>query len=126
MTLTTAVTEEQGGRVARVALSGSLDSNTAPELDAELDRRIRPGLGMLVLDMKGLSYISSAGLRVVFKAAKALRSSGGKLAIANRQPQIVKVFDIVKALPDLTVFSSDAEMDDYLRAMQERVQRGDT
>ena len=52
-------------------------------------------------------------------------SSGGKLAVANRQPQIVKVFDIVKALPDLTVFSSDAEMDAYLRAMQERVQRGD-
>lgn len=125
MTLTTAVTEELGGRVARVLLTGSLDSNTAPELDVELSRRIRPGLGVLVLDMKGLSYISSAGLRVVFKAAKALKSAGGKLAIANRQPQIVKVFDIVQALPDLTVFSSDAEMDDYLRAMQERVQRGD-
>ena len=125
MTLTTAVTEEQGGRVARVLLTGSLDSNTAPELDVELSRWIRPGLGVLVLDMKGLSYISSAGLRVVFKAAKALKSAGGTLAVANRQPQIVKVFDIVKALPDLTVFSSDAEMDDYLRAMQERVQRGD-
>jgi anti-anti-sigma factor len=73
-----------------------------------------------------LIYISSAGLRVVFKAAKALKLAGGKLAVANRQPQIVKVFDIVKALPDLTVFSSDAEMDDYLRAMQESVQRGGT
>lgn len=125
MTLTTAVTEQQGGRVARVSLTGSLDSNTAPELDAALSRRIRPGLEVLVLDMKALGYISSAGLRVVFKAAKALIASGGKLAVANRQPQIVKVFDIVKALPDLTVFSSDAEMDEYLRAMQERVQRGD-
>ena len=75
--------------------------------------------------MKHLDYISSAGLRVVFKAAKTLRALGGSVALANRQPQIVKVFEIVKALPDLRVFESDEEMDDYLKAMQDKSRQDD-
>src|SRR5262245_64933420 len=125
MGLRTSFAEEQGGRVLRVSLDGSLDGNTAPQLDTDLSTRIRSGVSLMVLDMKGLTYISSAGLRVVFKTSKSLRALGGKVALANRQPQIVKVFDIVKALPDLTVFKNDAEMDDYLRAMQDRTRKGD-
>ena len=125
MSLRTTFAEEQGGRVLRVSLDGSLDGNTAPQLDADLSARIRSGLSLLVLDMKGLDYISSAGLRVVFKTSKSLRSLGGKVALANRQPQIVNVFEIVKALPGLTVFENDAEMDDYLSAMQDRHRKGD-
>ena len=124
MSLSTTFAEEQGGRVLRASLDGSLDGGTAPNLDADLTARIRPGVGLLILDMKRLSYISSAGLRVVFKVAKALRAQGGNLALANRQPQIIKVFEIVKALPDLRVFDSDAEMDSYLTAMQDKTREG--
>jgi len=120
MSLRTTFTEEQNGRVLRASLDGSLDGATAPQLESALAARVRSGLSVLVLDMKNLSYISSAGLRVVFKTSKSLRAVGGQLALANRQPQIVKVFEIVKALPDLTVFKDDAEMDDYLSAMQAR------
>ena len=125
MGLRTIFAEEQGGRVLRVSLDGSLDGNTAPQLDADLSARIRSGISLLVLDMKRLDYISSAGLRVVFKTSKSLRSLGGKVALANRQPQIVNVFEIVKALPGLTVFENDAEMDDYLSAMQDRHRKGE-
>ena len=120
MSLRTTFTEEQGGKVLRASLDGSLDGATAPTLDAELTARLRPGMILVLLDMKRLDYISSAGLRVVFKTAKTLRASGGSIALANRQPQIVKVFEIVKALPDLRVFKNDEEMDDYLRAMQDK------
>jgi anti-anti-sigma regulatory factor len=68
--------------------------------------------------------VSSAGLRVIFKAAKELKQRGRSLAVANRQPQIEKVFEILQALPDMAVFSSDAELDAYLDAMQEKVLRG--
>jgi anti-anti-sigma factor len=120
MSLSTSFVEERGGAVLRVSLDGSLDGSTAPQLDADLTARIRSGLNLLVLDMKRLSYISSAGLRVVFKAAKALRPMGGSVAMANRQPQIVKVFEIVKALPDMQVFKSDEELDEYLTSMQQK------
>ena len=120
MSLSTSFVEERGGAVLRVSLDGSLDGITAPQLDADLTARIRSGINLLVLDMKRLSYISSAGLRVVFKAAKALRPMGGSVAMANRQPQIVKVFEIVKALPDMQVFKSDDELDEYLTSMQQK------
>jgi anti-anti-sigma factor len=120
MSLSTSFVEERGGAVLRVSLDGSLDGITAPQLDADLTARIRSGVNLLVLDMKRLSYISSAGLRVVFKAAKALRPMGGSVALANRQPQIVKVFEIVKALPDMQVFKSDEELDEYLTSMQQK------
>jgi anti-anti-sigma factor len=77
-----------------------------------------------LLDMRHLEYISSAGLRVVFKAAKALKGDGRSLAVTNRQPQIEKVFEILQALPDMAVFSNEKELDAYLDAMQARV-RGD-
>jgi anti-anti-sigma factor len=125
MSLRTTFAEERGGEVLRASLHGSLDGATAPTLDGELTARIRSGIRLLVLDMKQLDYISSAGLRVVFKAAKALRATGGSVALANRQPQIVKVFEIVKALPDLRVFKNDEEMDDYLRAMQNKTRQGE-
>ncbi|MEM8604798.1 MAG: STAS domain-containing protein, partial [Cyanobacteria bacterium P01_H01_bin.121] len=78
----------------------------------------QPGFQLLVFDMKNLDYISSAGLRVIFKSAKQAKAKGGRIAVANRQPQITKVFEIVKALPDLQVFSNDAEMDRYLQHIQ--------
>ena len=70
--------------------------------------------------MKDLDYISSAGLRVIFKAAKQTKSSGRKLAAANRKPHIDKVFEILKALPDMAVFANDQELDDYLDTMQRK------
>jgi anti-anti-sigma factor len=80
---------------------------------------------LTVLDMRDLDYISSAGLRVIFKAAKQVKSAGNRLAAANRKPHIEKVFEILKALPDMAVFANDAEMDEYLESMQAQV-RGES
>lgn len=73
--------------------------------------------------MKGLQYISSAGIRSIFKLAKRVKNNNGKIAAVNRQPQVSKVFDIVKALPDMEIFRDDAELDEYLNAMQKKVLR---
>ena len=75
--------------------------------------------------MKQLDYISSAGLRVIFKAAKQVKNDGKRLAAANRQPHIEKVFEILKALPDMQVFANDAEMDEYLESIQDQVKGRD-
>ncbi|HVL02157.1 MAG TPA: STAS domain-containing protein [Dongiaceae bacterium] len=116
--------KQQEGNVIRVTLRGELDTLTAPDCERELEAALRPGIDMLILDMKELSYISSAGLRVVFKIAKQAKAGGVHFALANRQPQIVKVFDIVKALPDVNIFRNEAELDAYLTLMQEKTLRG--
>ena len=79
----------------------------------------------LVLDLEGLDYISSAGIRSVFKARKALAARAGKVLVVNPQPQIQKVFDLVKAVPLNEIFTSVAEADAYLDAMQRKVVEGD-
>ena len=114
--------EEQ--QVKRVSLDGRLDTLTAPQLDRALETLQGP-LSMLVFDMEGLSYISSAGLRSIFKATKAVQKSGGRVGLMNMQPQVRKVFDIVKALPDVPIFRDDTEMDAYLTQMQQKMLDGE-
>ncbi len=118
MDLTTNVEVDEERSLARVCLVGALNTDTAPDFQSRLQDVIDRGYAVTVLDMKDLDYISSAGLRVIFKAAKDVKGSGNRLAAANRKPHIEKVFEILKALPDMAVFANDAEMDEYLDSMQ--------
>ena len=124
MELHTTVSIDEDNSVARVSLAGALNTDTAPGFENELQEVVARGLDLTVLDMKDLDYISSAGLRVIFKAAKQTKAAGHKLAASNRKPHIDKVFEILKALPDMAVFANDQELDDYLAAMQNKV-KGD-
>ena len=121
MKLTTNIDIDEAQSFARVSLVGALNTDTAPEFEQQLQNVIAAGHDLTVLDMKDLDYISSAGLRVIFKAAKQAKSAGHRLAAANRKPHIDKVFEILKALPDMAVFANDQELDEYLDAMQHKV-----
>ena len=116
---------EEDKSIAIIRMSGSLDTNTAAQLDEKAAAVINPDLRLLMLDMKALDYISSAGIRSVFKIVKTMKAQGGKVGASNRQPQITKVFDIIKALPDMQIFTDDAEMDDYLSVVQEKIRNGE-
>lgn len=124
MELETTRDENREKSLLRVAMKGALNTDTAPGFEEALSDAVQENWQLLVLDMKELDYISSAGLRVIFKAAKQQKGEGRSLAVANRQPQIEKVFEILQALPDMAVFANDAELDDYLDAMQAKVKGG--
>ena len=110
----------------RVAIGGRLDTHTYGELDQALAPLLaNASITSVVLDLAGLDYISSAGIRSVFKARKALSSRGGRVLVVNPQPQIQKVFDMVKAVPLSEIFTSMAEADAYLDAMQRKIVEGD-
>jgi anti-anti-sigma factor len=110
------------GDTRRVLVSGKLDTHTFGTFDRQLAPLLDAGeVQTLVLDLEKLSYISSAGVRSVFKARKMLAARGGRLLVVNLQPQIRKVFDIVKAVPVSDVFASAAELDEYLDVMQKKV-----
>jgi anti-anti-sigma factor len=114
-----------GNGSQRVNLSGRLDTHTYEDLDKALVPILTPQLRSLVLDLSDLEYISSAGIRSIFKARKYLAAINGKLLVVNPQPQIQKVFDVVKAVPLNEIFSSTAEADAYLDAMQRKVLQGE-
>ena len=106
--------------MATVALTGSLDTSTAPELERGLAPLLDGNLRHLVFDLAGLKFISSAGLRVFGIARKRMKEGRGQLAFVNMQPQIEEVFEIIKALPGLDVFKDMAELDNYLSVRQLR------
>lgn len=111
---------------SNLALVGRLDSNTAPELDAVLDRILSKGaVARLVFDLGQLDYLSSAGIRCFIRARKAIEPGGGKVAVVNPQPPVRKVLDIVKAIPAGGIFSNVAELDEYLDEMQRKVREGE-
>jgi anti-anti-sigma factor len=114
-----------GNGSQRISLAGRLDTHTYGELDLQLSPVLGSQIQSLILDLAGLDYISSAGVRSIFKARKALAARGGKVVVVNPKPQIQKVFDVVKAVPMDEIFSSVQEADAYLDAMQKKVLRGD-
>lgn len=81
----------QGGSLALV-LEGRLDTRTAPLLEAELKDSLS-GLTELVLDMAGVDYVSSAGLRVLLAAHKQMAKQGS-LRLAHVNPGVMEVFDM--------------------------------
>ncbi len=115
--------EENNGK--RISISGRLDSNTAPDLQQRIDAEINDSVTATIIDFKDLDFLSSAGLRVIFKTKKVMDNSGGKFLLVNLQPQIKKVFEIIKALDGMNVFKDQDEMDDYLTAMQNKVKEGE-
>lgn len=102
----------------RITLGGRLDTHTYAALDEALSPLLATPITMLVLDMTALDYISSAGIRSIFKARKALATRNGRVLVTHPQPQIRKVFDLVKAVPLGEIFTSTRELDSYLEAMQ--------
>ena len=86
------ITKYAEGKKLTLALEGRLDTTTAPELEAELNASL-DGITDLVLDMKDLVYLSSAGLRVVLAAQKRMNKQG-HMTVKNVCADIMEVFEI--------------------------------
>ena len=82
-------------------VSGRLDTQTAPELENELDN-ILSGLKELTFDFTNLEYVSSAGLRVILKAQKVMNTQGS-MKLTGVNDSIMEVFDITGFLDILTI-----------------------
>jgi len=115
------ITSEPGEGFVTIRPAGSLDSNTYTDLQEHIAAVTQRKPGALVLDLKDLTYISSAGVRVLIAAQKAMKAAGSGFAIVNLQPQIRKVFEIIMALPSPNVFESVADLDRYLTGIQKKV-----
>jgi anti-anti-sigma factor len=76
---------------ACVVLTGRLDAMTAPHFDDALQRIHIDQENTLLLDLSGLEYISSAGLRALLKLAKKVKDDKSKLALFGAQPMVQDV-----------------------------------
>lgn len=113
----------RGPGVIIVSPIGSIDANTYSVLDEKMDEILKLQPDVIIFDMEFADYISSTGIRVLLKTKKALKETDGRMVFMNLQPQIQKVFDILKAIPTLKVFASIEELDSYLDVMQKAAQK---
>ena len=95
------ITKHQNGTNLEIALEGRLDTTTAPELEAELNQSM-PGAESLTLDFAKLEYISSAGLRVLLSAHKAMAPKGG-MKVVRANEIVMEVFQVTGFADILTV-----------------------
>ena len=120
MDLNVRVEEKENG-IFLVAPSGRLDTGTAPILKKEIARVVLKAPRALILDMEGVDYISSMGVREIIQTRKKLSRIGGMLRVVNLRPPVKRVFEIIRALPPEDIFESVEEMDRYLDVIQREV-----
>lgn len=89
------------GTTLTLAPEGRLDTTTAPQLEAEVKDSLE-GVTVLVLDLAGLEYISSAGLRVVLSAQKAMNKQGS-MVVRNVNEYVMEVLEVTGFADILTL-----------------------
>ena len=86
------ITGNKNGTHLTIALEGRLDTTTAPELETALKKEM-DSITALTLDFSKLDYISSAGLRVLLSAHKAMSKKDG-MKVTNANEMVREVFDV--------------------------------
>lgn len=79
---------------AVVAVTGRIDTSTAPDLERELNRIIGSGTRNVLLNFGKVPYISSGGLRVLLATAKKLNTPADRFGIASLTPEVNKIMKL--------------------------------
>jgi anti-sigma B factor antagonist len=79
---------------AVIALDGELDLASAPDLAELAGELVRNGADNIIVDAQRLSFCDSSGLRILVSIANELRPTGGRVAIVNPQPVVLRVLEL--------------------------------
>jgi anti-sigma B factor antagonist len=107
------IIEENQSGINIFKLNGRLDSNTSQGFEKKIFQAIEDGSKSMIIDFRDLEYISSAGLRVILKATKALKREEGKMMLCDMQDYVKEVFEIAGFDSFLPIVST---MDDALQS----------
>jgi anti-anti-sigma factor len=88
------ITQTKEGAFVVLAPAGRMDAITAPQFEERCLACLAGGDKRLVVDLSGLEYISSAGLRSILSAAKKLKAAGGDLAFCALSGIVAEVFSV--------------------------------
>jgi len=108
------IIEEKRDGIHIFKLNGRLDSNTSQGFETAVFKAIADGSKKIVIDFRDLDYISSAGLRVILKATKAVNREDGKIMLCAMQDYVKEVFEIAGFDSFLPIVGS---MDDALKEL---------
>jgi len=88
------IEKKQEQEVAVASVKGRIDAVSSPEFEKEMAELIAEGNNILILDLVGLDYISSAGLRSIITITKKIKETDGKLLISGLKGMVKEIFEI--------------------------------
>jgi anti-anti-sigma factor len=103
------ILKEKTGDYSILTIDGRIDTSNASAFEAEIDQLLNSGENNIILNCRGLNYISSSGLRVFLVAQKKTILKHGKLQICNLQPEIKEIFVISGFSTIFRIFDTQEE-----------------
>lgn len=85
------IQEEQQGDILILHVKGRLDAVSTPNAEKKVFEHINKGQNNVLIDMEGVDYISSAGMRMLLSTSKKLKALLGKLVICSTTPHVLDV-----------------------------------
>jgi len=98
------IKHKQVNDVTIISVNGSIDAITSPDITKYIQEQVAIGNVNLVVDLSGVDYTSSAGLRVLLGATKDTRSNNGDIRLTGIQPDVQKVLKLSGFLNILKTF----------------------
>ena len=95
------INKNDNGSELTVVLEGRLDTTTAPQLEADMTDSLE-NVSELVIDVAGLEYISSAGLRVLLSFQKIMNRQGS-MVVRNATEEVMEIFEVTGFSEILTI-----------------------
>ena len=93
---------------------GSINTNTSPILQKEMQRILESSPEIVLIDMNQVNYINFRGLRVILKTIMEMNQRNGKVCLANLQPQVKEMFEIMHGILPQWLFEGRKQLEHYL------------
>ena len=116
---TTLTHDLSGNPVAMVRLVGVLDAAAAPEAQRRLAIVAAGGPKAMVLDLGELHFLDSSGISVLLLTRIAADRTGSRVLLTNLTDRVRRVLEVVQSLPGIRIFQSHADLDAFLRRVQD-------
>jgi anti-sigma B factor antagonist len=98
-----------GAAYTMVALSGEVDATNSEELHSVLESVVAEDPRLLLVDLSGLGFMDSTGLRMLLRASRMLDRQGGVLALVAPQGSVARVLQLTKADQLVPVYETVAD-----------------
>jgi anti-anti-sigma factor len=94
------------GKAAVVVLSGRMDAEHAPQFESACVQQLSDGMTHILVDMTGLQYVSSMGIRSFVLVGKQAKAKGAKVLLCGMKGFVKEVFDMTYVTSLFPLFDS--------------------
>ncbi len=103
--------KEMKGKIEVIGVRGRIDSSTAPLFQSALEESIEAGHHHLLINLRQLEYLSSAGLRALYKSLGLLDALEveGKIALCEPSQDVKKVLEFIDISADFPIFAREQD-----------------